>query len=104
MEERIYISDENDPGRKAIIPELKIIDTGFSECPLNSMRGESITVVEPLILTTLIEDEIHEARLEVIDSQQHTVVTVIELLSPTHKIVGSRGRASYEQKRQEVMT
>ncbi len=52
----------------------------------------------------MIEDEIHEARLEVIDTNQHTVVTVIELLSPSNKITGSRGRASYEQKRREFMT
>ncbi len=104
VEERVYISDENDPGRKAIIPDLKIIETGFRESPLSSVHEASTTLVEPVILTTLIEDEIHEARLEVIDSQQHTVVTVIELLSPTNKIAGSRGRASYEQKRREVMT
>lgn len=78
VEERVYISDENDPGRKAIIPE-------------------------PLILKTLIDDEIREARLEVVDTNQQAVVTVIELLSPTNKINGSRGRASYEQKRREVM-
>jgi len=65
---------------------------------------EPTAVAEPLVLTTLIEDEIHEARLEVIDTHQQAVVTVIELLSPTNKIVGSRGRASYEQKRREVMT
>lgn len=92
VEERVYISDENDPGRKAIIPDP------FSE-PLDT----STAVAEPLILTTLIEDEIHEARLEVIDTNQQAVVTVIELLSPTNKINGSRGRASYEQKRREVM-
>ncbi len=104
VEERVYISNENDPGRKAIIPDLKIIQTGFSEGPISSRLGETTAVAEPLIMTTLIEDEIHEARLEVIDTHQHTVVTVIELLSPTNKIAGSRGRASYEQKRQEVMT
>jgi hypothetical protein len=31
-------------------------------------------------------------------------LTVIEVLSPTNKVAGSRGRASYEQKRREVMT
>ena len=46
---------------------------------------------EVLILTTLIEDEIHEARPEVIDTNQQAVVTVIELLSPTNKINGLRG-------------
>lgn len=104
VEERVYISDENDPGRKAIIPDLKIIGTGFTERPNTSFLETSTAVAEPLILTTLIEDEIHEARLEVIDTNQQTVVTVIELLSPTNKITGSRGRASYEQKRREVMT
>lgn len=103
VEERVYISDENDPGRKAIIPDLKIIEMGFSDRPTTSFVETSTAVAEPLILTTLIEDEIHEARLEVIDTNQQAVVTVIELLSPTNKINGSRGRASYEQKRSEVM-
>ncbi len=104
LEERVYISDENDPGRKAIIPDLKIVETRSSEDYRDAISERSLAVVEPLILTTLIEDEIHEARLEVIDTHQHTVVTVIELLSPTNKIVGSRGRASYEQTRREIMT
>jgi hypothetical protein len=103
VDERVYISEENDPGRKAIIPDLKIIETGFSGRPTTSFLETSAAVAEPLILTTLIEDEIHEARLEVIDTNQQVVVTVIELLSPTNKIHGSRGRASYEQKRGEVM-
>ena len=50
------------------------------------------------------EDEIHEARLEVVDREQRRVVTVIEILSPTNKVADSRGRASYLEKRQEVMT
>lgn len=56
------------------------------------------------MLTTMIGDEIHESRLEIIDADRQAVVTVIEILSPTNKIVGLRGRASYEQKRKEVMT
>jgi hypothetical protein len=60
-------------------------------------------VAEPVELTTLIDDEIHEARLEVIDSKERGVVAVIEVLSPTNKVAGSRGQASYQQKRVEVM-
>jgi hypothetical protein len=107
VEERVYISDENDPGRKAIVPDVaqKRGQEPIAKWP----EGCSALLVpdpfsEPLILTTLIEDEIHEARLEVIDTNQQAVVTVIELLSPTNKINGSRGRASYEQKRRELMT
>ena len=106
VEERVYISDENDPGRKAIIPEVQ----KRGQEPIAKWPEGCFALLvpapfsEPLILTTLIEDEIHEARLEVIDTSQNSVVTVIELLSPTNKIAGSRGRASYEQKRREVMT
>lgn len=103
LEERVYISDENDPGRKAIIPDLKIIGTDLPPFAPNTSQSNLATAVEPLLMTTLIEDEIREARLEVIDSKQNSVVTVIELLSPTNKIAGSRGRASYEEKRRELM-
>lgn len=82
VEERVYISDENDPGRKAIIPDLKVIETGYLHRDRKAAIEASTAVVEPLILTTLIDDEIHEARLEVINTQENTVVTVIELLSP----------------------
>ena len=106
VEERVYISDENDPGRKAIVPD---VGQKRGQEPIAKWPGGCSALLvpdpfsEPLILTTLIEDEIHEARLEVIDTNQQAVVTVIELLSPPNKIHGSRGRASYEQKRGEVM-
>lgn len=104
VEERVYISDEQDPGRKALVPDLKIVDTGHLRSGPLAVDAVEIAVVEPVVLTTLIEDEIREARLEVIDTKQQAVVTVIELPSPTNKIAGSRGRASYEAKRREVMT
>ena len=104
VEERVYVSDETDPGRKAIIPDLQVV-AGHSYSTFRSNYGQAGTVVcEPVVLTTLVEDEIHEARLEIIDANRQAVVTVIEILSPTNKIVGSRGRVSYEQKRKEVMT
>lgn len=104
VEERVYVSDETDPGRKAIIPDLQVIADHTDSVWTGGAGQSDMSVCEPVVLTTLIEDEIHEARLEIIDSNRQVVVTVIEILSPTNKIVGSRGRASYEQKRREVMT
>ena len=66
LEERVYISDENDPGRKAIIPDLKIIGTDLPPFDRTPSPSNLAAVVEPLVMTTLIEDEIHETRLEVI--------------------------------------
>jgi hypothetical protein len=62
-----------------------------------------VAVAEPIEVTSLIDEEIHEARLEIIDREQRQVITVIEIASPTNKVTGSRGRASYLQKRQEIM-
>jgi Protein of unknown function (DUF4058) len=106
VEERVYISDENDPGRKVIIPDLQIHDTGaqYSRSLWTPETAASTaTLVEPVLLTTLIEDEMHESYLEIVDHASRSVVTVIEVLRPTNKVAGSRGRASYEQKRQETM-
>ena len=106
VEERVYISDENDPGREVIIPDLRVADAERDE--LRGWNAEElatgyVAVAEPVVLTTLIDDEIHEAFLQVIDREDRAVVTVIEILSPTNKVSGSRGRASYLEKRQEVM-
>ena len=106
VEERVYISDENDPGRKVIIPDLQIHDAGaqYSRSLWTPETAASTaTLVEPVLLTTLIEDEIHEPYLELVDHASRSVVAVIEILSPANKVAGSRGRASYEQKRQETM-
>ncbi|MBX6314347.1 MAG: DUF4058 family protein [Isosphaeraceae bacterium] len=102
--ERVYISDENDLGRMVIIPDLRIaVRPGQEGTAFVPGGGTTLEVAEPIIATTMIEDEIHEARLEVIDRARRLVVTVIEVLSPTNKIAGARGQASFEWKRREVM-
>lgn len=109
VEERVYLSDENDPGRDVIIPDLRVVRTpraGRPAAPAQSgpIEAGGLQVAEPIEVTTLLDDEIHEARLEVIDRAERRVVTVIEVLSPTNKTAGSSGRASYVEKRREVMT
>ncbi len=104
IEERVYISDENDAGRKTIVPDLRIAENIEPHGRQNPADTGGLAIAEPLVCTTLIEDEIHEARLEVIDRHNQQVVTVIEVLSPSNKMAGSRGRESYETKRRELMT
>jgi hypothetical protein len=104
VEERVYISDENDPGRRVIVPDLRVAERPEWEGrPLETIGEGGVAVAEPIEVTSLIDDEIHEARLEVIDHEHRGVVAVIEVLSPTNKVPGSRGQASYLRKRQEVM-
>ncbi|MBI4605993.1 MAG: DUF4058 family protein [Planctomycetes bacterium] len=104
VEERVYISDEADPGRKVIVPDLRVLpperrSPGGSPGP----QGSTTVVVEPIVVTTLIDEEIRESYLEVIDAESRETVTFIEVLSPVNKVAGARGRASYMQKRQEVL-
>ena len=65
--------------------------------------GTALAVAEPIEAITLIEEEIHESYIEIVDRVERLVVTVIEILSPTNKAAGSRGRESYETKRSDVM-
>jgi hypothetical protein len=104
VESRVYISDEDDPGRTVIIPDLRVSDRPPAPPPPGAEPGQNtLAVVEPLILTTLVEEEIREAFLEVRDRTTRQVVTVIEVVSPSNKVAGSRGRESYQQKRREVV-
>jgi Protein of unknown function (DUF4058) len=108
VEERVYISDEADPGRKWIIPDVHVTrrkdSTNLDRVSAPSSDYDSVTsVAEPVVITTLIDDEIHEARLAIYDAKTREVVTIIEVLSPTNKIAGSRGRASYASKRSDVL-
>ena len=104
IEERVYVSDEDDPGRAVIVPDLRIEERPGQGGRAFQRGGEAaVEMFEPIMAITMIDDEIHEARLEVIDRADRSVVTVIEILSPSNKVAGSRGRASFEQKRREVM-
>jgi hypothetical protein len=59
-------------------------------------------IPEPVVATTWLEEEVHEAYLTIQDRESHRVITVIELLSPANKRPNSSGRKSYEKKRREI--
>lgn len=104
VEERVYISDESDPGRRVMIPDVAIqVASPNSGYGSGRPDDRDLAVAEPVVATTMIDEEIREARIVIVDGAGRQVVTVIEVLSPTNKVVGSRGRANYESKRLEVM-
>jgi hypothetical protein len=104
IEERVYLSDENDPYRAVIIPHLRIAEqAALAGTAFQPSGVATLEAAEPVEVTTLIDEEIHEAFLEVIDREQRQVVTVIEVVSPTNKWPSARGQADYQKKRQEVL-
>jgi hypothetical protein len=104
VEERVYICDESDPGRFVLIPDISVIEhAAIPTTVVTTADGGTVEVAEPIILQTLMDEEIREAHLEILDAESRAVVTVIEIMSPANKIEGAHGRNSYESKRIEIM-
>ena len=105
VEERVYICDDDDPGLEVLIPDVRI---GVSPTAGNAASDEppaaAVDVAEPIIATTFINSEFHEPRLEIVDRHDRRLITLIEVISPSNKVARSRGRASYQEKRREIMT
>ena len=105
-EARVYISTEGDPGRKAIVPDIKVIRTGKKAKPTATAPARKppagVAVCEPIDVTTLIDAEIQEPYLTVTHRESGRVVTVVEVISPTNKVAGATGRESFLKKREDA--
>ncbi len=102
IEERVFVTDEADPAYRYFVPDVRVV-----RVPRPHQRGitpatEGVAVAELYPVGELIDPEVHEHRLEILDRVDRSVVTVIELLSPTNKVSGANGRRSFLQKRREV--
>lgn len=105
VEERVYISDDRDPGRRYINPDLHLAETEYGPSERIDITDESggIAVAEPVVRVTLLDKEIHEPYLTLVDVNNREIVTVIEVLSPTNKCRGSEGQKNYLRKRHDIM-
>jgi hypothetical protein len=104
IEERVYVSDEEDPGRSVIIPDLQVMDQD-SEGSLSVAAETAGTAgaAAPVVAVTVIRDKIRESRIEILDREDRRIVTVIEILSSANKVPGARGQMSYLQKRDDIL-
>jgi hypothetical protein len=103
VELRVYISDDDDPGREALVPDVRVERTPQRKGTKRLNGPTSIAIAEPLIVPTLLDEEIKEAYLKILHVESEDLVTVIEVLSPTNKIRGARGRTSFMEKRFQVL-
>ena len=103
VQDRVYVSDDAEPGRTVIIPDLFLTERTIpGPKPAGASGAAAILDVAQPVDVKLLDDEIHEPRLAIIDTQGNRVVTIIEIVSLTNKIWGSRGRESYDEKRADV--
>ncbi len=104
VELRVYVSDEDDPGKESPrIPDVRIDRTTKRKGAKATKGAETVAVAEPLTIPFLVEDEIEEAFLEIRHLESKTTVTVLEVLSPSNKVRGSAGRRSFLAKRRQVL-
>ena len=102
VELRVYVSEENDPGRESIVPDVRI-ETSRRKDGKKSKSGSTLAIAEPLVLRQSPGLEIEEAYLKIVHAGTGSLVTIIEVLSPTNKIRGAAGHGSFMEKREEVL-
>lgn len=100
-QERVYISDPLDPGRRVIAPDV-FVSQRASAPQLLAIASSPRVITSPTQQVTLLDEEIRTPYLVIYDKLNHQVVTIIELLSPANKVAGARGRAEFLRKRTEV--
>jgi hypothetical protein len=103
VELRVYISDDDDPGRELLVPDVRVDATPKRKGSRKPTLEPVPAITEPVIVPTLMDEEIEEAFLKIIEVESEALVTVIEVLSPANKVRGSRGRASFMAKRHEIL-
>jgi len=102
VEARVYIEGEDDPARKEFfVPDLRVAKQKGAKKGARVKVAAGIT--EPVIVTDEPGLEVRETFIEVLARDNRSVVTVIEILSPSNKLPGAEGRESYLKKRREVL-
>ena len=63
VELRVYISDDDDPGRTALVPDVRVEKSPARKGTGKVKTQPAVAGAEPLIVPTLMDEEIEEAFL-----------------------------------------
>jgi len=103
VEERVYMVPEDDPAEESwSVPDVKVEETRTTNRQVWSLsRSTPLAIAEPIVIRE--RGPVRESRIEIQEIASRKVITVIEVLSPSNKIRGARGRKSFLKKRKEVL-
>jgi hypothetical protein len=99
VELRVYAIPPEDPGQQSLtVPDVAVVRP--RRAPKKAVMTRALEPSPPTaVLLVGDEVELREARLEIRSLVDDRVVCALELLSPTNKTSGSRGRDEYLAKR-----
>lgn len=103
VESRVYISDDDDTGRRVMVPDIRIATSAQRRGSGRRAAHHGPAAIAAPETITLLNEEIAEAYIEIRDPRVGVLVTIIEVLSPTNKLPGSSGRTSFLAKRRDVL-
>ena len=101
VEERVYVENEGVEQRSLHL-DVRVVEHGRGEQVAVAVQG-GIEVAEPYVLH-IGNEPVTETSIEIREvGSGNRVITVVEFLSPTNKIQGSKGRESFMEKRRNTL-
>ena len=102
VERRVYVEHDVDQPPRPLRPDLAVLQR--QDASFESGTGpETATVIAPVECTLPMPEQVSELFLTIRQRETLRVITVIELLSPSNKRIGSDGRREYLAKREAVL-
>lgn len=103
IEQRAYLTIFPPPDSRVGVPDVMVVTSQDEPAPTaSSTASRSSSSVQPIVAELPQPEEVHHRYLEIRDTETHTVITTLEILSPANK-VGREGRRQYEDKRLKVL-
>ncbi len=98
----VYIVELGAQPRPPVKPDVYLVDAGRAT-GVGTVAVAERPVTQPLVVTARFPQELRQRYLEIRDGRNHTVVAVLELLSPTNKAAGTAGREAFLRKRRDLL-
>jgi hypothetical protein len=104
VELRVYNAGDDEAAIELMIPDVRVEQAKKNGAKKGKRsNGAHVALAEPELIPHLLDTEVKVAFLEIKYLDSGALVTIIELLSPSNKIRGSKGRESLLEKRRTAV-